>query len=82
MLVTVCNMMSGEDDIVVHKTGCCHIAMTNNRLNNSWDVEATTQQEVVQDAWADQIAEGSMTLRDGFDCVRFAPCTKGLTEGR
>lgn len=71
--ITVINGLDGT--FHVHKEGCRDILTT--RANGQWTQEApATVQELAEDTYADQIAEGSMTPDECIHDHKVYPCAK------
>lgn len=76
-MVTI--IQDSDENALVHRAGCADIARAARKRSflSQWDIQASTEQEVANDAWSDFIGEG-MTEADALGYTRFLPCTAGL----
>lgn len=76
--MNLCVYMTKDEVPWVHARECSHRKMRREQARG-FDIVASTRQEAANAAWADCIAEGSMTPEDALADVVFALCVKGLS---
>jgi hypothetical protein len=70
-------------DAIVHAAGCADIKrreLRDRAYLSHWDADHASQQDAANDAWADFIAEESMTEADALGYTHFLPCVGDLPE--
>ena len=80
MWVTICSTIPSNDP-EIHVAGCADIKRQIKRGvydRHPYDIDVTSERDVVEEYWADILAEESSSYESCYAYTKFLPCTREL----